>query len=108
MAMDIISLTVVLSVVVVVAASVLIAFNEPPLWVCLLSCAGSLPLSSALLNGPDFTSAIGDGSVGAWAVRLAVTSTVTTVLSFFVGKDSRAGADDDHTTDGPPTPHPTA
>jgi hypothetical protein len=32
-AMDITSLTVVLSVIVVVSASVLIAFNEPPLWV---------------------------------------------------------------------------
>ena len=92
--MDITSLTVVLSAVAVVAASVLIAFNEPPLWVYLLSCAGSFPLSSALLYGPDFTSVLGDGSAAAWGLRLAVASTVTVVLSFFFGKDSRAGAED--------------
>ncbi len=114
-AMDITSLTVVLSVIVVVSASVLIAFNEPPLWVYGLSCVGSFPLSSALLHGPDFTSAIEDGSAAAWALRLAVTSTVTVVLSFFFGKDSRGGAEDDpeheHTTDTAapaPTPRPTA
>lgn len=95
-AMDITSLTVVLSVIAVVAASVLIAFNEPPLWVYALSCVGSLPLSSTLLHGPDFTSAIADGSAAAWALRLALASTVTVVLSFFFGKDSRGGAEDDH------------
>ncbi|WP_329254376.1 hypothetical protein OG223_28255 [Streptomyces sp. NBC_01478] len=100
--MDITSLTVVLSVIVVVAASVLIAFNEPPLWVYLLSCAGSLPLGSALLSGPDFTSSIADGSAAAWALRLAVTSTVTVVLSFFFGKDCRAGAEDEDDPDHAP------
>ncbi len=59
--MDISSLTVVLSGIAVVAASVLIACNEPPLWVYLLGCAGSLPLSSALLDGVDFTSVAGTG-----------------------------------------------
>lgn len=107
--MDIASLTVVLSVIVVVSASVLIAFNEPPLWVYGLSCVGSFPLSSALLHGPDFTSAIEDGSA-AWALRLAVTSTVTVVLSFFFGKDCRGGAEDDlghePTTDAALTPAP--
>jgi hypothetical protein len=91
-AMDITSLTVVLSVIVVVSASVLIAFNEPPLWVYVLSCAGSFPLGSVLLHGPDFTSAIEDGSAAAWALRLTVTFTVTVVLSFLFGKDSRAAA----------------
>ncbi|MBK3574161.1 hypothetical protein JHN63_10065 [Streptomyces sp. MBT65] len=95
--MDITSLTVVLSVIVVVAASVLIAFNEPPLWVYLLSCAGSYPLGSALLGGPDFTSPIADGSMAAWGLRLAVASTVTVVLSFLFGKDCRAGAEADGT-----------
>ena len=91
--MDITSLTVVLSVIVIVSASVLIAFNEPPLWVYVLSCAGSFPLGSVLLHGPDFTSAIEDGSAAAWALRLTVTFTVTVVLSFLFGKDGRAGAD---------------
>ncbi len=93
--MDISSLTVVLSGIAVVAASVLIACNEPPLWVYLLGCAGSLPLSSALLDGVDFTSVAsrgGDGSVGAWALRVAVAATVTVVLSFFFGKDGRVRA----------------
>ncbi|MFJ2263113.1 hypothetical protein ACIOKD_33225 [Streptomyces sp. NPDC087844] len=90
--MDITWLTVVLSTVVVVAAAFLIASNEPPLWLCALGCAGSWPLSHALLDGPDFTAALGDGSAGAWAVRLAVTTTVTALLSFFVDKDRRAGA----------------
>ncbi|MFF6990964.1 hypothetical protein [Streptomyces sp. NPDC010273] len=90
--MDISSLTAVLSGIAVVAASVLIACNEPPLWVCLLGCAGSLPLSSALLDGVGFTSVVGDGSVGAWALRVVVAATVTVVLSFFFGKDGRARA----------------
>ncbi|MER7642756.1 hypothetical protein [Streptomyces sp. NPDC126522] len=90
--MDISSLTVVLSGIAVVAASVLIAFNEPPLWVYLLGCAGSLPLSSALLDGVDFTSVVGDGSIGAWALRVTVAATVTVVLSFFFGKDGRVRA----------------
>jgi hypothetical protein len=47
-------------------------------------------------------------SVAAWALRLAVTSTVTAVLSFIVGGDGRAGADDDHTTDEPAASRPTA
>jgi len=110
-AMDITSLTVVLSVIVVVSASVLIAFNEPPLWVYGLSCVGSFPLSSALLHGPDFTSAIEDGSA-AWALRLAVASTVTVVLSFLFGKDSRGGAENDPahepTTDAAPAPTPAS
>ena len=101
--MDITSLTVILSVIVVAAASVLIASNEPPLWVYLLSGAGSLPLSSALFNGPDFASAIGDDSLSAWAVRLALTSTLTAVLSYFVGRNRHATADDERTetADGP-------
>jgi hypothetical protein len=103
--MDITSLTVVLSVIVVVAASVLIVSNEPPLWVCLLSAAGSLPLSSALLDGPDFTSPIDNGSLAAWALRIAVSSTITAVFSFFVGGHSRASADDDvPDEDEPATP----
>ncbi|MFJ9244575.1 hypothetical protein [Streptomyces sp. NPDC101776] len=102
--MDITSLTVVLSVIVVVAASVLIAFNEPPLWVYLSSCAGSYPLSSALLGGPDFTAPVADGSAAAWGLRLAVTATVTVVLSFLFGKDCRTGAEDDHE---PRLPDPT-
>ncbi|MFD6287567.1 hypothetical protein [Streptomyces sp. NPDC060205] len=89
--MDITTLTVVLSAVVVVAAGFLVASNEPPLWLYALGCAGSWPLSHVLLDGPDFTAALGDGSVGAWAVRLAVTSAVMALLSFFVDKDRRAG-----------------
>jgi hypothetical protein len=100
--MDITSLTVVLSVIVVVAASVLIAFNEPPLWVYLLSCAGSFPLSSVLMRRPAFAAVAEDGSAAAWALRLAVAFTVTVVLSFLFGKDSRAGAED-----AAPTPRPT-
>ncbi|WP_106971647.1 hypothetical protein [Streptomyces xylophagus] len=99
--MDITSLTVVLSVIVVVAASVLIVSNEPPLWVYLLSGAGALLLSRALLDGPDFTSVIGDDLLGTWAVRLALTSTLTAVLSFFVGRERRVGTDDEQTADGP-------
>ncbi|MFD9434837.1 hypothetical protein [Streptomyces sp. NPDC060002] len=106
--MDITSLTVVLSVVVIVAAAVLIASNGPPLWVCLLTGAGSLPLSKALLGTPCFTSTVGDGGVAPWVVRLAVTCTLTAVLSFFVGGDGRGRADDDRTTDGPPSPRATA
>ncbi|MFE9883035.1 hypothetical protein [Streptomyces sp. NPDC005784] len=102
--MDITSLTVVLSVVVILAASVLTASNEPPLWVYAVTCVGSWPVSSALLNAPAFASAVGHSAVGEWAVRIAVTSTFTAVSSFFVGKDSR-GSDDDHTTDGPASPH---
>lgn len=104
--MDITSLTVVLSAIAVVAASVLVAFNEPPLWVYLLSCVGSFPLGSALLRGPDFTSAVADCSAAAWALRLAVTATVTVVLSFLFGKDSRAGdgRGPDRVTDAPPDP----
>ncbi|MET7487203.1 hypothetical protein [Streptomyces sp. NPDC005538] len=90
--MDIISLTVVLSAVVVVAASVLIASNEPPLWIYALSAAGSLLLSDALLHGPAATSVLGDNFVGAWAVRIALTSAVTAVLGFFVGRERRAGS----------------
>lgn len=107
MAMDITSLTVALSVVVFLAASVLTASNEPPLWVYALTCVGSWPVSSALLNAPAFASTVGNSTVGQWAVRLAVTSTFTAVSSFFVGKDSR-GPDDDHTADGPTSPHPGA
>ncbi|WP_405861430.1 hypothetical protein OG407_25255 [Streptomyces sp. NBC_01515] len=90
--MDIASLTVVLSVIVVVSASVLIAFNEPPLWVYVLSCAGSFPLSGVLLRQAAFASVIEDGSAAAWGLRLTVASTVAVVLSFLFGKDSRAGA----------------
>ncbi|MEV7340674.1 hypothetical protein [Streptomyces sp. NPDC093544] len=108
MAMDITSLTVILGVVVMIAAAILITFNEPPLWTCLLTGAGSLPLSAALLNTPAFTSAVGNSSVGEHVVRFAIASTLTAVLSFFVGKDSREAADDDPSTDGPPSPHPTA
>ncbi|MFE1802856.1 hypothetical protein ACFW9L_42720 [Streptomyces sp. NPDC059517] len=89
--MDITTLTVVLSAVVVVAAAFLIASNEPPLWLYALGCAGSWPLSHVLLDGPGRTAGLGDGSVGAWAVRLAVTTTVTALLSFIVDKDRRAG-----------------
>ncbi|MET7567536.1 hypothetical protein ABZT04_03395 [Streptomyces sp. NPDC005492] len=96
--MDIISLTVVLSAVVVAAASVLIAANEPPLWIYALSAAGAVLLSDALLHGPAVTSVIGDDLVGTWAVRIALTSTVTAVLGFFVGRgrdrERRAGAED--------------
>ncbi|MCX4763667.1 hypothetical protein OG562_22420 [Streptomyces sp. NBC_01275] len=103
--MDIATLTVVLSVVVIFAAAVLTASNEPPLWVCLLTGAGSLPLSGALVNAPVFTSSVGDSGAGEWAVRLAVASTLTAASSFFVGRDSREGAADDTTADGPPSPH---
>ncbi|MFH0177507.1 hypothetical protein ACIA6D_08920 [Streptomyces cacaoi] len=110
--MDITSLTVVLSVVVIVAAVVLTASNEPPLWVYLLTGAGSLPLSHALLGTPCFASTIGDSGAAPWVVRLAVTCTLTAALSFFVGGeiggDGRGGADDDHTTDGSPSPRATA
>lgn len=99
MAMDITSLTVALSVVVIVAAAVVTAPNQPPLWIYLLTCAGSWPLSSALLDEPALTSAVGNSAVGEWAVRLAVTSTLTAASSFFVDKDSHEGADDDHTAD---------
>ncbi|WP_327402550.1 hypothetical protein OG194_22095 [Streptomyces sp. NBC_01288] len=92
MDMDIASLTVVLSVIVVVSASVLIAFNEPPLWVYVLSCAGSFPLGSALMRQAAFASVIEDGSAAAWGLRLAVAFTVAVVLSFLFGKDSRTGA----------------
>ncbi|MFG2370205.1 hypothetical protein ACGFY9_01835 [Streptomyces sp. NPDC048504] len=91
--MDIASLTVVLSVIVVVSASVLIAFNEPPLWVYGLSCAGSFPLSGVLMRQAVFASVIEDGSAAAWALRLAGAFTVAVVLSFLFGKDSRAGAE---------------
>ncbi|MFJ6087871.1 hypothetical protein ACIQI8_41485 [Streptomyces sp. NPDC092369] len=101
--MDITSLTVILSVVVIVTASILVASNEPPLWVYALTCAGTVPLSHALLDMPEFSTAVGHSTVGEWAVRLAVTSTLTAVLSFFVGKDGREGVDDD--ADDPATPH---
>ncbi|MFJ3896305.1 MULTISPECIES: hypothetical protein [unclassified Streptomyces] len=90
--MDISSLTVVLSGIAVLAASVLIAFNEPPLWVYLSGCAGSLPLSGALLDGVDVTSAVGVDSGGVWALRVVGAATVTVVLSFFFGKDGRVRA----------------
>ena len=92
--MDIASLTVVLSVIVVLAASVLVVSNEPPLWVYLLSGAGSLPLSGVLLDVPAVSSVLVDGSAAAWGLRLAVASTVTVVLSFFFGGEGpsiRAG-----------------
>ncbi|WP_326721772.1 hypothetical protein OHT59_22400 [Streptomyces sp. NBC_00243] len=97
--MDITSLTVVLSVVVIAAAAVLTASNEPPLWVYALTCTGSWPLSSALFNEPAYTSAVGNGAVGEWAVRIAIASTLTALLSFAFGRESRAGADDEHTGD---------
>ena len=87
--MDIASLTVVLSVVAVVAAAVLVVSNEPPPWVWLVSCAGSLPLSGVLLDGPAVTAALGENSVAVWALRLAVASTVTVVLSFLAGLTDR-------------------
>ncbi|MCX5008769.1 hypothetical protein OHB05_40305 [Streptomyces sp. NBC_00638] len=83
------------------------ASNEPPLWVYLLACLSSWPASSALLDASVFASAVGNSTVGEWAVRLAVTSTATAVLSFGVDKDRR-GSDDDHTTDGPASPHRSA
>ncbi|MDH6214876.1 hypothetical protein [Streptomyces pseudovenezuelae] len=107
MGMDITSLTVVLSVIVVVTASVLIVANEPPLWVYALTCVGSWLPSAALLKAPAFVTGVGHSTVGEWAVRLALTSTLTAAVSFFVGKDSRGGAGED-ATDGPPTPRPTA
>ncbi|MFE2420847.1 hypothetical protein [Streptomyces hokutonensis] len=87
--MDITSLTVVLSAVAVIAATVLVVSNEPPLWVCLLSCVGSLPLSGVLLDAPAVTSALGEGSAATWGLRLAVAASVTVVLSFFFGADGR-------------------
>ncbi|XUL93037.1 hypothetical protein ACQ86D_45935 [Streptomyces galilaeus] len=87
--MDIASLTVVLSAVAVVSATVLVVSNEPPLWVCLLSSAGSLPLSGVVLDAPAVTSVLADGSPATWALRLAVAATVTVVLSFFFGGDGR-------------------
>jgi len=107
MGMDITSLTIVLSVIVFVTASVLVASNEPPLWAYALTCVGAWPLSAALLKAPAFVTGVGHSAVGEWAVRLALTATLTAALSFFVGRDSRGGAADD-ATDGPPTPHPTA
>ncbi|WP_314221784.1 hypothetical protein [Streptomyces zaehneri] len=102
--MDITSLTVVLSVVVIVAASVLTASNEPPLWVYLLTGAGSLPLSHALLGTQYLSSTVGDGGVAPWVVRLAVVATLTAALSFLVGGDGRGRAqDDDRTTGGHPS-----
>ncbi|KPI26731.1 hypothetical protein ACFV4T_41165 [Streptomyces sp. NPDC059755] len=90
--MDITSLTVVLGVVVIVAASVLTASNEPPLWVYLLTGAGSLPLSHALLGTHCLSSTVGDSGVAPWVVRLAVIGTLTAALSFFVGGDGRGRA----------------
>ncbi|MET8164005.1 hypothetical protein ABZT34_07030 [Streptomyces sp. NPDC005329] len=106
--MDITSLIVVLSVLVIVAAAVLVVSHEPPLWVCLLTGAVSLPLSKVLLGTSFFTSTVGEGGVTPWVVRLAVTSTLTAAVSFFVGGDGRGGADDDHTADVPPPPRATA
>ncbi|WP_327184182.1 hypothetical protein [Streptomyces sp. NBC_01334] len=106
--MDITSLTVVLSVVVIVAASVLTASNEPPLWVYLLTGAGSLPLSHALLGTYCFSSTVGDSGVAPWVVRLAVTGTLTAALSFFVGGDGRGRTEADRTVDGPPSSRATA
>ncbi|MBK3574589.1 hypothetical protein JHN63_12335 [Streptomyces sp. MBT65] len=91
--MDIVSLTVVLSVIVALAASVLIVSNEPPWWVYALSALGALTLSRALLDGPDLTSAVRANSLAAWAVRLALTSTITAVSSFFVGRGSGSRVD---------------
>ncbi|MGW3409493.1 hypothetical protein [Streptomyces sp. NPDC000888] len=97
--MDITSLTVVLSVVVIATAAVLTASNEPPLWVYVLTCTGSWPLSSALFNAHAYTSAVGNGAVGQWAVRIAIASSLTALLSFFVSRESRAGADEERSTD---------
>ncbi|MFI6335946.1 hypothetical protein [Streptomyces sp. NPDC050535] len=106
--MDITSLVVALSAVVIITAALLTVTNEPPLWVYLLSGAGTLPLTGALLKTSALTSAVGGSSVGEWAVRVAVVSTVTATLSFFIGGSSHSGADDDHASDSPPSPHPTA
>ncbi|MFD9464887.1 hypothetical protein [Streptomyces sp. NPDC060027] len=84
------------------AASLLAASNEPPLWVYLLACMGSWPASSALLDASVFASTVGNSAVGEWAVRLAVTSAATAVLSFGVDKDGRGSHD--RTTDGPASP----
>ncbi|MFF1444496.1 hypothetical protein [Streptomyces sp. NPDC058295] len=107
--MDITSLTVVLSVVVIVAASVLTASNEPPLWVYLLTGAVSLPLSHVLLGTRYLSSTVGDSGVAPWVVRLAVIGTLTAALSFFVGGDGRGRAEDeDRVTDGSPSSRATA
>ncbi|MFJ4829467.1 hypothetical protein ACIP79_06010 [Streptomyces sp. NPDC088747] len=105
--MDITSLVIALSVVVIITSAFLSVVNEPPLWVYLLAGAGSLPLTAALLDTSALTSAVGDGFVGQWAVRFAVMSVVTAVLGFFVGHKSDDGADDDRTSDRRPSPHPT-
>ncbi|MER5432675.1 hypothetical protein [Streptomyces sp. NPDC002588] len=99
--MDITSLTVALSVVVIIAAAVLTASNQPPLWVCLLAGLGSWPLSTVLLGTPTLASAVGNGTVSAWAVRFTVAATLTTASSFFGGGGNGGGRDDYRPTDGP-------
>lgn len=101
--MDITPLVVVPSVVVIVAASVLTASNDPPLRVHPLTGTGSLPLSHALLASHSPSSAVGDSGVAPWVVRLAVIGTLTAALSFFVGGDGRGRAEDDRTAHGAPS-----
>ncbi|MGW7046577.1 hypothetical protein ACWGDT_28575 [Streptomyces avermitilis] len=94
--MEISALVIALSAVVVIAATVLIADNEPPLWASLLACLAAWSPASTLLGIHVPASAVGDSTPAQWGVRIAMASAATAVLSFFLGNGLGKGRRADH------------
>ncbi|MEU1535980.1 hypothetical protein [Streptomyces fagopyri] len=92
--MDITTLVIVLSTIVILAGAVLTVGNEPPLWTWLAAGLVALLLSGMLLDLPLLASAVGDNAIAAWCVRLAAISTTRAVLSLLTNRGSQANRSD--------------
>ncbi|MET8289881.1 hypothetical protein ABZV80_32335 [Streptomyces sp. NPDC005132] len=92
--MDITTLVIVLSTLVILAGAVLTVGNEPPLWTWLAAGLVALLLSGMLLDLPLLASAVGDNAIAAWCVRLAAISTTRAVLSLLTNRGSQANWSD--------------
>ncbi|MET8412680.1 hypothetical protein ABZV34_32130 [Streptomyces sp. NPDC005195] len=92
--MDITTLVIVLSTLVILAGAVLTIGNEPPLWTWLVAGLVALLLSGMLLDLPLLASAVGDNAIAVWCVRLAAISTTRAVLSLLTNRGSQANRSD--------------
>ncbi|MEW1648339.1 hypothetical protein [Streptomyces sp. NPDC091219] len=88
--MDITTLVIILSTLVILAGAVLSVGNEPPLWTWPVAGLVALLLSGMLLDLPLLASAVGDNVIAAWCVRLATISTTSAVLSLLTNHCSEA------------------
>ncbi|MFG2440532.1 hypothetical protein [Streptomyces sp. NPDC048508] len=92
--MDITSLVIILSTLVILAGVMLTVGNEPPLWTWPVAGLVALLLSGMLLRLPLLASAVGNNAIAAWCVRLAAVSTTSAVLSLLSNRGSQAKRSD--------------